>query len=141
MLILNFILATLLFTGNTTVKPQECDPKGFKDKALKSIQDGYTFLKSYSVDGLDGAKKEIKFSYIFTRNNNYTLNLENGLPSSKNFYVVIMDSNNKPQASSFANSKYYSQLSYKCSATGMYHIVFKFADKPYCGGAVLSFKR
>ncbi len=143
MLILNFILATLLFTGNTTMKPQECDAKPFKDKALKSIQDGYTFLKSYTVDGLDGAKKEIKFSYIFTKNNNYVLNLENGLPSSKNFYVVLMDSNNKVLASSYASGtgKYYSQLSYKCSATSMYHLVFKFSEKPYCGGAVLSFKR
>lgn len=91
MLILNFILATLLFTGNTTVKPQDCDAKAHKDNALKSIQDGYTFLKSYTVDGLNGSKREVRFSYIFTKNNNYTLNLANGLPSSRNFQVVIID--------------------------------------------------
>ncbi|TAE16450.1 MAG: hypothetical protein EAZ95_07780 [Bacteroidetes bacterium] len=143
MLVLNFILAALLFTGTTTTKPQECDAKPYKDKALRSIPDGYTFLKSYTVDGVDGTKKEVKFSYIFTKNNNYTLNLENGIASSKGMYVVILDSNGKPQTSSFATStnKYYSQLSYKCSATGMYHITFKFTDKPYCAGAVLSFKR
>jgi hypothetical protein len=140
MLVLNFILAALLFAG-TPPKPQECDAKPFKDTALSKVPDGYTFLKSYTIDGSGGVKKEIKFSYIFTKNNNYTINLENGLQSSKGMYVVITDSNGRQQTTSFIDNKYYGQLSYKCGATGMYHLTFKFAGSPYCGGAVLSFKR
>jgi len=135
------MLATLLFVGNTTVKPQECDAKPFKDTALKAIREGYTFLKSYSIDGAGGSKKEIKFSYIFTKNNNYTINMNNGIASCSGLYVVIYDSNGTQQASSLSGGKYYPALSYKCGATGMYHITFKFVDKPYCAGAVLSFKR
>ncbi len=144
MLILNFILAALLFTGNTTPKPNECDAKPYKDKALRGIPDGFTFLKSYTVDAGDtGAKKETKFSYIFTRNNNYQINLDNGVASAKGFYVIITDSNGKQQVSSYvsSSSKYYPALTYKCSATGMYYLTFKIVSQPYCAGAVLSFKR
>ena len=139
MLVLNFILASLLFIGNTTPSPQECDAKPYKDKAIRSIPDGYTFLKSYTADG--ALKKEVVYSYIFTKNNNYNINLENGVPSAKGIYVTITDSNGKSQVSSFSNNKFYSALSYKCNATGMYKITFKFASQPYCAGAVLSFKR
>ncbi|MCS6820548.1 MAG: hypothetical protein NZ551_01630 [Microscillaceae bacterium] len=142
--IIAYITALLLgcFVPLATLVAQNCDSKQFTDKCLEKLPDGYTFLKSYKVDGQNGTKKKIEYSYIFSKNTNYLINVANSDPESKGIIIKIFDSSRKEIASSFKGGKYYSGLNFKCNATGIYFITFFFENaRDYCAGAVLSFKR
>lgn len=156
MIVLNFILALFLaFTSpNTTeIKNSDetvvsCDTKKFKEDCTSKIPQGYTFLKSYSVDGKEGAQKQVSYSYIFSKNTSYLMILANSHPQNKGFMVELYDSNRRKLASSYLPAsgsrpaKYYPALAYQCQATGIYHLVFKFQDtNDFCAGSVLAFKR
>lgn len=146
MVILYLILSTLL-SLHTTKKIEGsmlCDSKPHMDRCTSALPDGYTFLKSYSIDGKDGSKKTIEYSYIFSKDTNYLIMLANnaGNPQVQGLKVTIYNSNRQPLAESFARGKYYPAISYKCNATGIYFIKFTFDNSPsYCAGSVLAFKR
>lgn len=151
MIVLNLILTLFLsLTNAATLQPKptkvaECDAKIYKDKCIDylNLQQGYTFLKSYTIDGKAGAKKTVEFSYIFSKNTNYLITLANNNPQTKGIAVTLYDSNKKRLASSLAtNGKFYPAVSYKCNATGIYRLIFTFENaNDYCAGAVLGFKR
>ncbi len=155
MIVLNFILALFLAytspstpTVNDSEEVVNCDTKKFKEDCTRKIPQGYTFLKSYSVDGKNGAQKQVSYSYIFSKNTSYIMILANSHPQNKGFLVELYDSNRRRLASSYLSAsagrpaKYYPALGYQCQATGIYHLVFKFEDtQDYCAGSVLAFKR
>jgi hypothetical protein len=145
MMVLNLILAFFLSVFNPTEEPQRvnaCDAKTYKDKCVRDLPDGYTFLKSYTIDGQGGTKKKVEFSYIFSKNNSYLIMLGNSSPQTKGIVVTIYDSNRKKLAASFSNGKYYPAVAYKCNATGIYYLTFTFeGTNDYCAGSVLSFRR
>jgi hypothetical protein len=148
MLVLNLILSLFLSWFNPTEEPTQptkvnaCNAKVFKDKCIKDLPDGYTFLKSYTIDGQGGVKKKVEFSYIFSKNNNYLVMLANSNPQTKGIVVTLYDSNRKKLASSFSKEKYYPAMAYKCNATGIYYLSFTFENtNDFCAGSVLSFKR
>lgn len=146
MIVLNLILALMLsFTNPTPPKESaqaECDAKAYKDKCIKGLPDGFTFLKSYTIDGKAGQRKKVEYSYIFSKNTNYLVLMANSNPQTKGIVVTLYDSNRKQLATSLTKGKYYPALAYKCNATGIYFISFTFegADN-YCAGSVLGFKR
>jgi hypothetical protein len=155
MIVLNFILALFLaYTSPSTPKVSEseavvtCDTKKYKEDCTSKIPQGYTFLKSYSVDGKNGDQKQVSYSYIFSKNTSYLIILANSHAQNKGFLVELYDSNRRKLASSYLTAssgraaKYYPALAYQCQATGIYHLVFKFEDtQDYCAGSVLAFKR
>ena len=145
MMVLNLILSFFLSFTNvspTTVKPMACNTKAFTDLVLQTLPRGYTFLKAYPVDGRGGARKSIKYSYIFSKNSTYMVRLKNSSAKNIGVAVTIYDSRRKKIASSFVKGKYYPGLGYKCGATGIYYITFDFDGKgDYCAGGVLAFKR
>jgi len=145
MMVLNLILSFFLSFTNVTptpVKPMACNTKAFTDQVIKKLPKGFTFLKAYPVDGRQGQRKFIKYSYIFSKNSTYTVRLKNSNPKNVGFIVSIMNSRRKKIVSSYARGRYYGGLNYKCSATGIYYITFQFDGKgDYCGGGVLAFKR
>lgn len=151
MIILNLVLALLLTHTNPTVKsntvevePMACNAQAYKDLCVEKLPDGYTFLKSYTIDGKNGARKSVRYSYIFSKNTSYLIMLANTNSKSKSvnkIKVTLYDSNGKKLASSYSKGRYYPGLSYKCNATGIYFMKFQFDGSNFCAGSVLAFKR
>ncbi|OJJ16485.1 hypothetical protein BKI52_34000 [marine bacterium AO1-C] len=144
-MVLNLILSFFLSFTNVTptaVKPMACNSKAFTDLVIKKLPKGYTFLKAYPIDGRQGQRKLVRFSYIFSKNSTYTIRIKNSSPKNEGLIVKVLDSRKKVKVSSYARGRYYSGLNYKCSATGIYYITFQFDGKgDYCAGGVLAFKR
>lgn len=149
MVVLNLVLALFLsYTNpvNVTSKPLvetvACDAKQYRDKCVKNIPEGWTFLKSYTLDGRNGARKQVEYSYIFSKNTTYLVVLANNDSRTKGLKVTLYDSNRKQLASSFVKERYYPAVAYKCNATGIYFMRFTFENpKDYCAASVLAFKR
>jgi hypothetical protein len=146
MVVLNLILALFLsFLNPVKESPlqAECDAKTYKDRCIKGLPEGYTFLKSYTIDGKAGIRKKVEYSYIFSKNTNYLVMLANRDAQTKGVTVTLFDSNRRQLATSFAKGKYYPAMAYKCNATGIYYLTFNFdtAAPDYCAGSVLGFKR
>lgn len=150
MIVFNLVLALFLTFWNPTEnesKPKievfACDAKAYKDKCVEEIPEGYTFLKSYTLDGQNGARRKIQNSYIFSKNTQYLLLINNGGANKVNgLKVTIYDSNRRKIAESYANNRFYSGVGYKCNVTGIYHFEFEYVERSnFCGAGVLTFKR
>ncbi|MDW8345357.1 MAG: hypothetical protein RML94_00265 [Bacteroidia bacterium] len=116
--------------------------KQYIDKCLSRLEEGYTFLKNYELDGEDGSKKNIEYSYIFSKNTKYMIVIANSSAETKGIYVTLYDSERRKITSSYVNGKFYPIISYTCSATGIYYMTFTFENtKDYCAASVLAFKR
>lgn len=140
--ILTAVLCLLACIG---VAHAQCDAEKFMDNCNAKLSDGYTFLKSYNIDGAKASSgKKVEYSYVFSKNTNYMLTLcaEGGNP--KNMYVTLYDSQRRPLMSSYVKDKdkFLSKVAYQCSSTGIYYLSFQFAGgSPNCGGSILAFKR
>lgn len=120
----------------------QCSSEQLTDACIPKLQDGYTFLKSYQIDGQDGAKNKVEYSYVFTKGAQYMINICAEGQSTDGIVVTLYDSNRKKMVSSLVNGQYISAIAYPCNNTGIYYITFTFDESnKYCGGSVLGFKR
>ena len=103
---------------------------------------GFTFLKTFKVDGQAGAKSKVEYSYVFSKDTQYFLNVCSEGTGTDGIVVTMYDSKRQMVSTNFNNGKFYPGLVYPCNATGIYYITFTFQDSQnYCGGSVLGFKR
>ncbi|GAB4400247.1 MAG: hypothetical protein OHK0053_21630 [Microscillaceae bacterium] len=141
MIALNFVLALFLTLGQPAATPKPdafCDTSSYKDAALAKLPKGYTFLKSFGINGIQ--KPTVEYSYIFSRNSAYIITLDNG--GTDGMIVELYDSNKKFVATSYAKGKFYQALIYECKATGIYYMKFYFKDtNRRCAAGVLGFSR
>ncbi|MCC5920970.1 MAG: hypothetical protein LAT68_12365 [Cyclobacteriaceae bacterium] len=141
---LSYTLALFLFVliFNITDIKAQCNAGSFAEKSISKIDDGYTFLKSYKIDGQGGGLDKVEQSYVFSKDATYQLNITADGNETDGIIVSIYDSNRSLKMTSFANGKFYNKVEYPCNATGIYYITFTFKDsKNHCGGAALGFKR
>lgn len=125
---------------------QKCNLKQFRDKCVTTLhrQRGYTFLKSYPLDGQGGVKKKIKYSYILSRGTTYLLTMANRRADSKGISVTISTKSGKTLLSSYDENKkkFHSMVGFKPKVTGVYYFTFEFQHtRNYCAASVLGFKR
>ena len=119
---------------NTDEKLKVCAP---------SPDSGYTLIKSFEIDGLNGDKNEIKYSYVFTKGTQYLINIcadkEN---STDGVVVTLYDKYRNQVATNLVDGVPLSKISYPCSATGIYYITYSFVNSVhYCAGSTIGFKR
>ncbi len=125
-LILSVFACWCLSVG--TAKAQ-CDPENFIDKCNAKLAEGYTFLKSYSVEGAKATDSKVEYSYVFSKDTNYLLTLcGNGSDMPANMVVTLYDSNRKKLASSYDkdNKRYLPAIGIRIAATGIYYLTFSF---------------
>lgn len=116
----------------------QCDPDKQMSTCVSKLATGYTFLKSYKIAG----EKEIEYSYVFTKDTNYVLNLCNKDGESNNMVVTLYDANRNKIASNVIGDKYLPAIGYRCGATGIYYFTISFQNNlEPCGVSVLGFKR
>jgi hypothetical protein len=112
----------------------------YKTSDCVSKLNGYTFLKTYK---LDNPAKEVEYSYVFSKDNNYMVIICNKDGQPRNASVTLYDSNKNLIASSYdeVNNRHYYALSYNCKSTGIYYMKFKYDEpSPDCS-SVLAFRR
>jgi hypothetical protein len=129
---------------NVSVASAQCDADTYTNKLIEKLPQGYAFLKSYKIDGENGAKDKLEFPYIFSKDSNYMITLGNKELELKGVVLNLYDSNRKLVATNQdpASKKFYSGVSYKCASTGVYYLTFSFENqKESCAAAVLGFKR
>lgn len=120
----------------------QCEPETHCQSCIKQIEDGFTYLKSYKIDGEGGAKGKVEYSYVFTKGAQYFLNICSEAAQADGIVLTIYDSTRKMVGTNYLNGKFFPIVKYPCNATGIYYITFTFENPTaYCGGSVLGFKR
>ena len=142
-----FIIA-LFFTVSfmtTNESSAQCNTELYTNKSLASLPNGYTFVKSYRIDGRGGTRKKIEYTCVFSKDTNYNIQVKSR-DGATNIGIVasLYDNKRNRLLSSYtpASNKVYSGWTYKCSATGIYYLTFTFKNSTHhCGAAVLGFRR
>lgn len=137
-----FVLAAYSMFAQGHVMVAQCNADDLANNCIPALQEGFTFLKTFKIDGQAGAKAKVEYSYVFSKDTQYFLNICNEGSSTDGIVVTMYDSKRQMVSTNYVNSKYYSSLIYPCNATGIYYITFTFnGSSNYCGGSVLGFKR
>ncbi|MGK7394724.1 MAG: hypothetical protein ACNS62_09125 [Candidatus Cyclobacteriaceae bacterium M3_2C_046] len=134
-------LTGLMWIMHTSVNAQ-CNTDGYVENCMGSMADGFTFLKSYKVDGVGGQKDKVEFSYVFSKDTQYFINICTGGENTDGIKMTLLDSNRKMVGTNFMNGKFFPAITFPCATTGIYYISFTFENSSaHCGGSVLGFKR
>ena len=135
------IIALVAFFSNTAFA--QCTTEEFEKKCVDKVnQLGFTFLKSYKIDGEN--KTKIEYQYIFTKGSNYLVTIASKDTDNKGVVLNLYDSNRKLVVSNHENEtkKYMAGLSYACNTTGIYYLSFTFENtRDKCAASVLGFKK
>ena len=123
----------------------QCDSNQISEASIKEIPTDYTFLKTFKIDGQGGSKDKVEYSYVFSKDTNYSINISAlGAEGSNTDGIIVSmyDAKRHRVATNFVDGNIYSVIQYLCSATGIYYITFTFQNSTnYCGGCALGFKR
>ncbi len=136
-----FILAGFLMVMNQASFAQ-CNPESLTENCIPKLADGFNYLKSYKINGANGAKDKIEYSYVFTKGTQYMINLCAMGEQTDGIVVNLFDSNRNKVVSSKIDGQFISAIVYPCNNTGIYYIQYTFDNSTnYCGGSALGFKR
>ena len=129
-----------LFT--TESASAQCNSELYANKCLQKFTSGFTFVKSFRIDGRGGTRKKIEYTLVFSKDTNYQLQIQGKDGNAEGIIATLYDSKRDRKATSYFSNKFYPYLTYRCRATGIYYLTFTFKDsKSYCGAAALAFKR
>ena len=139
---IKYFIVPILFLYPAFRVSAQCNASAFSQECVTKVQDGFTFLKSFIVDGQNGIKEKVEYSYVFSKDTKYYLNVCPGVDENDGIIVTLYDSNRRLASSNFSNGKIYPGLIFECKSTGIYYISYTFKDpKNSCGGSVLAFRR
>jgi hypothetical protein len=122
----------------------QCATEDYEKKCTDKVnQLGYTFLKSYKIDGETQNKTKIEYQYIFTKGSNYVVAIASKDSGNKGVILNLYDSNRRLIQSSYneETKKYAGGISYICNTTGIYYLSFSFDGRDKCAASVLGFKK
>lgn len=141
-LALVFSLIICAVVSSTQSASAQCNVELYNNKCLKQLQQGFTFVKSYRIDGRNGVRKKIEYTCVFSKDSNYQIQINGKDGGAHGIIATLYDSKRNKKASNYYDNKFFTNWSYKCRATGIYYLSFTFKDsKSYCGAAVLGFMR
>lgn len=135
------IFSALCLMAGSDVNAQ-CNPETHTEACIPKLSNGFNFLKSYKINGNNGAKDKVEYSYVFTKGTQYMINLCAAGENTDGIIVSLYDSNRNQVVSSKINGQNISAIIYPCNNTGIYYIQYTFDNSTnYCGGSALGFKR
>jgi hypothetical protein len=120
----------------------QCDSDNLSNACIPKLSGGFNFLKSYKIDGENGSRDKVEYSYVFTKGTQYMINICANGQSPDGIVVTLFDGGRNRVASSKINGQFISAIAYPCNATGIYYIQYTFdGSASHCGGSALGFKR
>ncbi|MBK6263664.1 hypothetical protein JKA74_01350 [Marivirga sp. S37H4] len=137
-----FALGIIFVTSSINQVVAQCNTDQYIEACIPKLQEGFTFLKSYNIDGAGGSKNKVEYSYVFTKGATYQILICNGGQGTDGIVLTLYDSNRKQVASTKYEGSTLSAIAFPCQVTGIYYITYTFENSTnYCGGSVLGFKR
>jgi len=134
-------MTSLLFAGAQNASAQ-CDAEKYANECITNLQAGFTFLKSFDIDGQGGARDKVEHSYVFTKGAQYQIVMCNPGEGTDGLIVNLLDSGRTQVASSYWQGRHLKGLSFLPNATGIHSMQFTFdGSEHHCAGSVLGFKR
>jgi hypothetical protein len=141
------IKSTLLFfvlfivLPNLKIKAQ-CLPGSLSRECIRSVSEGFIYLKSYSIDGQDNSKEKIEYTAVMSKDTQYAFKICTPHEGADGIVLTIYDLKRNEIISNRNETLIDSELNYMCTSTGIYYIRFTFFEsKNRCGGCILSFKK
>jgi hypothetical protein len=135
-----FVLLVCFISGAEVIG--QCDSEALSNQCIPKLAAGFNFLKSYKIDGANGGKDKVEYSYVFTKGTQYMINICSKGQNTDGIIVSLFDSNRNKVATSKVNGQFITAIAYPCNATGIYYIQYTFdGSSTYCGGSALGFKR
>ena len=120
----------------------QCYPETYSLHCIEKLEEGYIYLKSYNIDGLNGTRNKVEYSVVFSKNTDYLLNICTESDNADGIILSIYDSKRKLIISNILNEVIQSKLKFNCGLTGIYYLTFTFQNsKKYCGGCILAFRK
>jgi hypothetical protein len=137
-----FALGIIFISASVQQTFAQCDTEKHVEACIPKLQSGFTFLKSYNIDGQGGAKDKVEYSYVFTKGATYQVMICNDGTGTDGIVLTLYDSNRNKVASTMYEGSTLSSIAFPCQVTGIYYITYTFeGSSNYCGGSVLGFKR
>jgi hypothetical protein len=136
------LLAVVFSLAFISTASAQCDSELYSTKCIKSLPPGFTFVKSYKIDGKNGIRRNIEYTCVFSKDTNYVIRMAGKDGGPNGIIATLYDAQRNELATSHFNNKFFPGWTYKCKATGIYYLSFTFKDsQSYCGAAVLGFRR
>lgn len=131
----------ILFFASFSLANAQCDADKYVNECIPKLANGFNYLKSYKIDGLQGERDKIEYSYVFTKGTQYMISLCSGA-NAGDVVVELFDSQRNKVASSMVNGKLASIISFPCKATGIYYLSYSFNEsQEFCAASALGFRR
>lgn len=136
------IFGLLVFMSLDQANAQSCNTELYITKAMQDLSPGFTFVKSYRIDGRGGRRQKIEYTCVFSKDTDYDIRIQSQAGAATGIIATLYDSRRNQIATNYQSGKMYTSFRYTCRSTGIYYLTFTFKDSnEYCGGAVLGFKR
>jgi outer membrane lipoprotein-sorting protein len=136
-----FVFIIGLFISSSFAHAQ-CGSVAEEIVCISKLQEGFTFLKCFNVDGQNGAKPKVEYAYVFSKGTQYYINICSEGTTTDGIIMTIYDSDRNKVTTNFKDGECYPELIYKCKSSDIYYLTFTFRDfQHYCGGSVLGFRR
>ncbi len=133
------LLAAILFSS---AGYGQCETDMFLDQCASNLGT-YNYIKSFNVTP-DKKKPASEYSYVFSKGSKYMLVVCDQHVDKGKMVVNLFDRGHNLIASTYdeAQDKYYPNLVYTCSTTGVYYIQTTFqGSKSGCGLCILGFTK
>jgi len=121
----------------------QCDTDLFLDQCAQNLGT-YNYIKSFNISVTSRKKAYPEYSYVFSKGSKYMLIVCDEFMVEGKMVVNLYDREHNLLASSYdaENDKYYPNLIYSCSTTGVYYIQTTFlGSKGGCGLCILGFTK
>ncbi len=135
-----FFLTAVLVSSMAYSAVAQCNPDEFTTECIPKLSKGYNFLKGYKIDGKNGQKAKIEYSYVFTKGTQYMINVCS--ENNSGIIISLFDSKRNKVASSKKDGQYATAIAFPCKSTSIYYINYTFDNgNEYCGGSALGFRK
>jgi hypothetical protein len=121
----------------------QCNTDDFLDKCASNLGT-FNYIKSFNINASPRKRANSEYSYVFSKGSTYKVIVCNENVVGGEMLIGLYDRNHNLIASTYneKSNKYYSELQYPCSATGVYYIKATFKGaKRGCGMFLLGFSR
>src|SRR3954464_2562562 len=123
------LLALLLINCIYSVGYAQCEPDSIKRRCTQNMSKGFNFIKSYTVHNQNNTRKDIEYSYAFTKGTKYVFQLCDKLSKCA---IVLYDSK-RNKVFDLPSTDKLTQVVFLSEATGIYYIHISFnGSLPVC---------
>ena len=135
------ITCIVFIVSMSFVSTNNCDTNKYKPICLSKLGEGYTYIKSYSLEKKGDEKLE--YSFVFSKNVNYMITTATDIDEEPRVEIKVYDKYRKLLFSNYHKRKdRFHIINYPCIYTGVHYITFKHHnEEATCGLSVLAFKR